>query len=29
VGQTDALAAHGADRVVKDLAELIHEGGNQ
>lgn len=22
VGQTDALYAHGADRVVKDLAEL-------
>jgi beta-phosphoglucomutase family hydrolase len=28
VGQADALAAHGADRVVKDLAELIDEGGN-
>jgi beta-phosphoglucomutase family hydrolase len=28
VGQADALAAHGADRVVKDLAELIDESGN-
>jgi HAD superfamily hydrolase (TIGR01509 family) len=28
VGQADALAAHGADRVVKDLAELIDQGGN-
>jgi beta-phosphoglucomutase family hydrolase len=28
VGQAEALAAHGADRVVRDLAELIDEGGN-
>jgi beta-phosphoglucomutase family hydrolase len=28
VGQAEALAAHGADRVVDDLAELIDEGGN-
>jgi beta-phosphoglucomutase family hydrolase len=28
VGQAGALAAHGADRVVQDLAELLDEGGN-
>jgi hypothetical protein len=27
VGQAEALAAHGADRVVHDLAELIDEAG--
>jgi len=27
VGQAEALAAHGGDRVVKDLAELLEEGG--
>jgi beta-phosphoglucomutase family hydrolase len=26
VGQAEALAAHGADRVVQDLAELLHTG---
>jgi hypothetical protein len=28
VGQADALAAHGADRVLKVVPELIDEGGN-
>ena len=27
VGQADALLAHGADRVVRDLAELLDEDG--
>jgi beta-phosphoglucomutase-like phosphatase (HAD superfamily) len=27
VGQTDALYAHGADVVVKDLADLLRERG--
>jgi beta-phosphoglucomutase family hydrolase len=29
VGQAEALAAHGADRVVQDLAELLEDGGRQ
>jgi beta-phosphoglucomutase family hydrolase len=29
VGQAGALAAHGADRVVQDLAELLEEGGSR
>ncbi len=28
VGQADALLAHGADRVVRDLAELVDEDGH-
>jgi beta-phosphoglucomutase-like phosphatase (HAD superfamily) len=29
VGQAAALAAHGADRVVPDLAELLEDGGGR